>query len=224
MKINPLGIICLVSLYISQAYTHDVDLRDQLSPSQKDYMKTKIRLLNEYLKSLGNDKHFTEKDIYDLLNTRMNKHIQDKNIDIHIIHKKNKTQPVKNNTTHHPKLNDEHVTTKNIDIHIIHNRKNKTQPVKNNTTHHPNYTNNDLLMLNEYLKSLGKKNKTQPVNYEKIDSLSKVFQLKKAFMPVWTLNPLYYIIEKLIQIFAYLVQDDDFYELEPPVHYYDYSV
>nr|AAW24713.1 SJCHGC01892 protein [Schistosoma japonicum] len=157
----------------------------------------------------------------------MNKHIQDKNIDIHIIHnRKNKTQPVKNNTTHPPKLNDEHVTTnhhinpttmKNIDIHIIHNRKNKTQPVKNNTTHPPNYTNNDLLMLNEYLKSLGnRKNKTQPVNYEKIDSLSKVFQLKKAFMPVWILNPLYYIIEKLIQIFAYLVQDDDFYELEPP--------
>nr|AAW24951.1 SJCHGC02009 protein [Schistosoma japonicum] len=217
MKINTLGIICLVSLYISQAYTHDVDLRDQLSSNQKDYTNNDLLMLNEYLKSLGNDKHFTEKDIYDLLNTRMNKHIQD--------NRKNKTQPVKNNTTHPPKLNDEHVTTNHHTNPTTMNRKNKTQPVKNNTTHPPNYTNNDLLMLNEYLKSLGnRKNKTQPANYEKIDSLSKVFQLKKAFMPVWTLNPLYYIIEKLIQIFAYLVQDDDFYELEPPIHYYDYSV
>ncbi|TNN12261.1 hypothetical protein EWB00_003881, partial [Schistosoma japonicum] len=50
------------------------------------YTNNDLLMLNEYLKSLGNDKHFTEKDIYDLLNTRMNKHIQDKNIDIHIIH------------------------------------------------------------------------------------------------------------------------------------------
>ncbi|TNN13460.1 Antigen 10-3 isoform 1 [Schistosoma japonicum] len=187
MKINTLGIICLVSLYISQAYTHDVDLRDQLSSNQKDYIKNKIRLLNDYFKSKGIDKQFTEKDIYDLLNTRMNKHIQDKNIDIHIIHKKNETQPVRNNTTHPPKNN-------------------TTHPPKNNTTHPP------------------KNNTTHPPNYEKIDSLSKVFQLKKAFIPVWILNPLYYIIEKLIQFFAYLVEEGDFYELEPPVHYYDYSV
>nr|AAW24892.1 SJCHGC02013 protein [Schistosoma japonicum] len=183
MKINTLGIICLVSLYISQAYTHDVDLRDQLSSSQKDYTKNDLRLLNDYLKSLGIDKHFTEKDIYDLLNTRMNKHIQDKNIDIHIIHnRKNKTQPVKNNTTHPPKLNDEHVTTnhhinpttmKNIDIHIIHNRKNKTQPVKNNTTHPPklndehvttNHHINPTTMKNIDIHIIhNRKNKTQPV-------------------------------------------------------------
>nr|AAX27363.1 unknown [Schistosoma japonicum] len=61
MKINTLGIICLVSLYISQAYTHDVDLRDQLSSNQKDYTNNDLLMLNEYLKSLGNDKHFTGK-------------------------------------------------------------------------------------------------------------------------------------------------------------------
>nr|CAX72670.1 putative epiplakin 1 [Schistosoma japonicum] len=227
MKINTLGIICLVSLYISQAYTHDVDLSDQLSSSQKDYIKNKIRLLNDYFKSKGIDKQFTENDIYDLLNTRMNKHIQDKNIDIHIIHKKNETQPVRNNTTHPPKNNTTH-PPKNNTTHPPKNntthppKNNTTHPPKNNTTHPPK--NNTTHPPKNNTTHPPKNNTTHPPNYEKIDSLSKVFQLKKAFIPVWILNPLYYIIEKLIQFFAYLVEEGDFYELEPPVHYYDYSV
>ncbi|KAK4473030.1 hypothetical protein MN116_004224 [Schistosoma mekongi] len=180
MKIVSLGIVCLVSLYILQAYSYIVDLRDQLSQRQKNNIQEKIRLLNDYLKSKGINKQFTENDIYKLLSNRLNRHIQDQNIDIHIIQTNNNTHPVKNNTTHPPKLNNKY-------FNINHN-----------------------------------KNETSK-NYKKIQSISEVFQPKKPLFPVWILNPTYYIIEKVIQFLGYLVQDDGYYELEAPRHYYDYS-
>ncbi|CAH8441215.1 unnamed protein product [Schistosoma curassoni] len=59
---------------------------------------------------------------------------------------------------------------------------------------------------------------------EKVHSISDIFFFNKPWIPLWIVNPLYYIAEKFVQLMAFLLVDDNIRELQMPEYYYDTSI
>ncbi|CAH8437950.1 unnamed protein product [Schistosoma intercalatum] len=58
----------------------------------------------------------------------------------------------------------------------------------------------------------------------RFQSISDIFFFNKPSIPLWIVNPLYYITEKFMQIMAFLLVDDNIRELQMPEYYYDTSI
>ncbi|CAH8492004.1 unnamed protein product [Schistosoma rodhaini] len=59
---------------------------------------------------------------------------------------------------------------------------------------------------------------------DKPQSIADIFLINNPKVPLWIVNPLYYIVEKFVQIMGYLLEDDDTLELNLPKDYYDNSI
>ncbi|CAH8440485.1 unnamed protein product [Schistosoma rodhaini] len=59
---------------------------------------------------------------------------------------------------------------------------------------------------------------------DKPQSIADIFLINKPKVPLWIVNPLYYMVEKFVQIMGYLLEDDDTLELNLPKYYYDKSI
>uniref|UniRef100_A0A5K4F627 Developmentally regulated antigen 10.3 n=1 Tax=Schistosoma mansoni TaxID=6183 RepID=A0A5K4F627_SCHMA len=59
---------------------------------------------------------------------------------------------------------------------------------------------------------------------DKPKSIADIFLINKPKVPLWIVNPLYYMVEKFVQIMGYLLEDDDTLELNLPKYYYDKSI
>ncbi|CAH8481808.1 unnamed protein product [Schistosoma bovis] len=59
---------------------------------------------------------------------------------------------------------------------------------------------------------------------DRFHSISDIFIFNKPWIPLWIVNPLYYIAEKFMQIMAFLLVDDNIRELQMPEYYYDTSI
>ncbi|CAH8439975.1 unnamed protein product [Schistosoma haematobium] len=59
---------------------------------------------------------------------------------------------------------------------------------------------------------------------DRFQSISDIFIFNKPWIPLWIVNPLYYITEKFMQIMAFLLVDDNIRELQMPAYYYDTSI
>uniref|UniRef100_A0A5K4F4B1 Secreted protein n=1 Tax=Schistosoma mansoni TaxID=6183 RepID=A0A5K4F4B1_SCHMA len=180
MKLVSISLIGIFSLLISQEYGYLIDIKHINSPNQKQYVRDKMNLLNEYLTSRNIKKQFTEEEFSRLINSMLKKHIEDKNVDIRIIENKK----------------DKHPTQKTSDTHTI----KRTTP-KPTTPKQINDGTSD-----------------------KPKSIADFFLINKPKVPLWIVNPLYYMVEKFVQIMGYLLEDDDTLELNLPKYYYDKSI
>ncbi|CAH8491922.1 unnamed protein product [Schistosoma rodhaini] len=59
---------------------------------------------------------------------------------------------------------------------------------------------------------------------DKPQSIADIFLINNPKVPLWIVNPLYYMVEKFVQIMGYLLEDDDTLELNLPKDYYDNSI
>ncbi|CAH8435367.1 unnamed protein product [Schistosoma turkestanicum] len=173
---------------------------DKYRKTLEIYLRPKLDSLNKYLKSKGVNKQFTEEEFYGML--------FDKDSDIHIIHNKPTTQPVKkDNQTHHTQKNP---TTQPVkkDDHKEQEKKNPTtQPVKKDD--HKEHQQSSTIE-----RRLPKRNNNETLVGP--FSLSNILFFNKPFVPLW-------IIKKFFQILGHLL-DDNYAELEAPTHYYDASI
>ncbi|CAH8441297.1 unnamed protein product [Schistosoma margrebowiei] len=67
----------------------------------------------------------------------------------------------------------------------------------------------------------------KPIDNETSDefhSISDIFFFNKPWVPLWIVNPLYYMTEKFMQIMAFLLEDDNIREVQMPTYYYDTSI
>ncbi|CAH8491917.1 unnamed protein product [Schistosoma rodhaini] len=98
-----------------------------------------------------------------------------------------------------------HIEDKDVDIRIIENKKDK----------HPTQK--------EIYKPITPKEINNGTS-DKPQSIADIFLINNPKVPLWIVNPLYYMVEKFVQIMGYLLEDDDTLELNLPKDYYDNSI
>ncbi|CAI2723042.1 unnamed protein product [Schistosoma spindalis] len=229
MKTFFIGIIGIISLLISQEYGYTVDI-NMNNPKQKQYLRSKLNSLNEYLRSREINKQFTEDEFYKIIYDRINKHIEDENTDIHIIEKTDK-QPIQKEVSKRPVTKPvNNGTSDKTDKQPIQKEVSKrpvTKPVNNGTSDKTDKQPIQKPVNNGTSDKTDKQPIQKPVNNgtsDKSHSISDIFFSNKPTVPLWIVNPLYYITEKFIQILAFLLQDDNVVELQMPTYYYDTSI
>ncbi|CAI2723043.1 unnamed protein product [Schistosoma spindalis] len=246
MKTFFIGIIGIISLLISQEYGYTVDI-NMNNPKQKQYLRSKLNSLNEYLRSREINKQFTEDEFYKIIYDRINKHIEDENTDIHIIEKTDKqpiqkevskrpvTKPVNNGTSDKTDKQpiQKEVSKRPVTKPVNNGTSDKTdkqpiqKPVNNGTSDKTDKQPIQKPVNNGTSDKTDKQPIQKPVNNgtsDKSHSISDIFFSNKPTVPLWIVNPLYYITEKFIQILAFLLQDDNVVELQMPTYYYDTSI
>ncbi|CAH8484049.1 unnamed protein product [Schistosoma bovis] len=215
MKLFFISIIGIFSLLISQeyGYTVDINLNDA---KQKQHLITKLNSLNQYLQSRGINKQFTEDEFHKIIYDRLNKHIEDEKSDVRIIEKEVSKRPVQ-----------KHVDNETSDS--MHDK----QPIQKEVSKRPvqkhvdNETSDSMHDKQPIQKEVSKRPVQKHVDNETSDrfhSISDIFIFNKPWIPLWIVNPLYYIAEKFMQIMAFLLVDDNIRELQMPEYYYDTSI
>nr|AAP13803.1 developmentally regulated antigen 10.3 precursor [Schistosoma mansoni] len=200
MNIYLIGILCIVGLIISQGST--------ANGSPLDDRFNDVNTINK--------KQFTEEEFSRLINSMLKEYIEDNKKDKHPTQK---TTPKP--TT--PKQINDGTSDKTSDTHTI----KRTTP-KPTTPKQINDGTSDKTSDTHTIKRTTPKPTTpKQINdgtSDKPKSIADIFLINKPKVPLWIVNPLYYMVEKFVQIMGYLLEDDDTLELNLPKYYYDKSI
>ncbi|XP_018647798.1 MEG-4 (10.3) family [Schistosoma mansoni] len=92
-----------------------------------------------------------------------------------------------------------------------------------NTINKKQFTEEDRL-INSMVKGVYRRQRRINTLLRRPKSIADFFLINKPNrVPLWIV-PLYYMVEKFVQIMGYLLEDDDTLELNLPKYYYDKSI
>ncbi|CAH8439141.1 unnamed protein product [Schistosoma intercalatum] len=186
MKLFFISIIGIFSLLISQeyGYTVDINLKDA---KQKQHLITKLNSLNQYLQSRGINKQFTEDEFYKIIYDRLNNHIEDQKTDVRIIEKEVSKRPVQKHADNETSVS-------------MHDK----QPIQKEVSKRPvqKHADNETSVSMHDKQPIQKEVSKRPVQKHadnetsvRFQSISDIFFFNKPSIPLWIVNPLYYITE-----------------------------
>ncbi|CAH8435462.1 unnamed protein product [Heterobilharzia americana] len=63
-------------------------------------------------------------------------------------------------------------------------------------------------------KTIAKESSAHSIRkFFQLNSTSDIFSFSRPLIPVWMTNPIYFLFEKLLQLFAYIANSDEYLEL-----------
>uniref|UniRef100_P13492-2 Isoform 2 of Antigen 10-3 n=1 Tax=Schistosoma mansoni TaxID=6183 RepID=P13492-2 len=253
MNIYLIGILCIVGLIISQGSTangsplddrfNDVNTINKKQFTEEEFSRLINSMLKKYIEN-KKDKQPTQKTTPKPTTPKqINDGTSDKTSDTHTI-KRTTPKPTtpkqindgtsdKTSDTHTikrttpkpttPKQINDGTSDKTSDTHTI----KRTTP-KPTTPKQINDGTSDKTSDTHTIKRTTPKPTTpKQINdgtSDKPKSIADIFLINKPKVPLWIVNPLYYMVEKFVQIMGYLLEDDDTLELNLPKYYYDKSI